>query len=194
MNAPAIEAAANATNLDENQRIDDFVIDFTRLLYLQYQEVDNSIRHADLKAQLIVGINAILLAAVTNASGLFSVIGGDTTAQPLPTQVGFILNLNVLTCLLLSIFYSLSTIIPRFKTADTVNSVFFFGDIIKLKQADYVQRYTNMTLKQYKEEMIAQIHAKSFIVDTKFRKVRVSLLFLYAAMFFWALEYLFTLL
>lgn len=161
--------------------VGDFPLDFSRMLAVQYQEVDNSIRHADVKAQLILGINTLLIAAVTNSNTAIR------TGEALAFNLDSLFDVMVLVCLLLSIFYALSTIIPRFKSTKSVDSLFFFGDIIKMNEADYIDRYMTLSTQDIKAEVIAQIHAKSFIVKTKFMKVRFSLVFLFMGLGVWVL-------
>jgi hypothetical protein len=45
-----------------NEKVRDHSIDFTRLLYMLSQDMDNLIRQTDTKAQIILGVNAILAA------------------------------------------------------------------------------------------------------------------------------------
>lgn len=163
-----------------------FPLDFSRMIYMQYQEVDNSLRHADLKAQVVMGINAILFAAVTNlATGQgLTIVSQEFNFSTDLTILA--LNLIVFMCLLFSTLFALATIFPRFKPTETAHSFFYFGDIIQDSENDYLDHYLDMTLDDVKLEVMAQIRAKAFIVSKKFYNVRRSMVFLFLALLVWA--------
>jgi hypothetical protein len=85
------------------------------------------------------------------------------------------------------VFFALSTILPRFKTSDHSGNLFFFGSIIHLTEDDFLERFVAMSHDDIKAAVLAQIRAKSFIAHTKFRKIRWSLLFLFAAVIMWGM-------
>ena len=176
----------NADLVESELTVRDYVIDFTRLLYMQNLEIDQMILNADQKAQVILGINAILIATLTNSSieafreQLTNVMGvGDV--------VHLVLQISTLVMLLLSIFYALWTVMPRYRPATRNGNPYFFGHIIQMSEADYVERYLDMSLDEVKESIMSQIHAKSFVIATKFRKVRLSMVFLALGIITWGI-------
>lgn len=167
-------------------------LDFTRILNMQSTEMDNSIRHADLKAQLILGVDAILLATIEifpfdTIDPLFS--DGASFASRLIV----LLELVVVLGLAISLVLALLTILPRFNPAKNITNLFFFGDITHTAEDDYIKSYMDTSEDDIKVAILAQIHAKSFIVSRKFLRVRYSLLALLLAVLAWALVAIFSL-
>ncbi|MCA9889633.1 MAG: hypothetical protein KC546_14740 [Anaerolineae bacterium] len=167
-------------------------LDYTRILNLQSAEMDNSIRHADLKAQLILGVDAILLATIEifpfdSIDPLFS------NGASIISRLIVLLELIVVMGLAISLVTALLTILPRFNPAKSVTNLFFFGDITRMSQAEYISTYMDTPEDDIKIAILAQIHAKSFIVTKKFWRVRYSLLALLIAVMAWALVAVFSL-
>ena len=164
--------------------VQDHSLDFTRLLAMHSQEMDNLIRHADLKAQLILGINAILIAAdlnlsVENVRAIFN--AGATTEQ----QLLGVAQAVVLVALFFSLTFALFTIIPRVHKARASKQLYFYGDISSMPEREFIDRFMAMPLEDVKIGVLAQIHAKSFIVQRKFQGVRLSLACLFVAVIGW---------
>jgi hypothetical protein len=155
--------------------VKEYDIDFTRLLYMQHNEVDLSIRHADQKAQLILGVNTVFIAAL--ASGLA------------PGNTAVLLEAVVLGLLIFSVFFALRTVMPRFRREGFRANLFFFGDIMEMTQEDYVKAYMNLNLQDVKVAIMQQIHVKSSIVHRKYTNVQRSLTFLILALFAWAIAW-----
>lgn len=167
-------------------------LDVTRILNMQNTEMDNSIRHADLKAQLILGVDAILLATIEifpfdTIDPLFS--DGASFVSRMIVIMEFIVVLG----LAISLVTALLTILPRFNPAKNVTNLFFFGDITHLTEEEYIKSYMDTSEDDIKTAILAQIHAKSFIVSRKFLRVRYSLLALLIAVLAWALVAIFSL-
>lgn len=178
-----------ATN---NVTLRSVTLDFTRILNMQSTEMDNSIRHADLKAQLILGVDAILLATIEifpfdTIDPLFS------NGASVISRMIVIMELVVVLGLAISLVTALLTILPRFNPAKNGNNLFFFGDITRFSEPDYIQTYMDTPEDHIKMAILAQIHAKSFIATKKFWRVRYSLLALLIAVLAWALVAVFSL-
>ncbi|MCA9884101.1 MAG: hypothetical protein KC708_14055, partial [Anaerolineae bacterium] len=104
-----------------------------------------------------------------------------------------LLELIVVMGLAISRETALLTILPRFNPAKSVTNLFFFGDITRMSQAEYISTYMDTPEDDIKIAILAQIHAKSFIVTKKFWRVRYSLLALLIAVMAWALVAVFSL-
>jgi hypothetical protein len=167
----------------------EYPIDFTRLLAMQWADVDNTIRHADLKAQLLLGINALVLAGATSAPFLDMVTRFKANSPALVPFVDLI-RLGALVFIVLSVFFALMTIFPRAKHSQSPYNTFYFGDIVSLREQDYVDRFMDMSLNGVKAAVLSQIYAKSFIITRKFHQVRLSLVMLAVGLTLWATMYL----
>lgn len=160
----------------------DYRVDFTRLLYMHHLELDNSIRQADQKANLILGVDAILIAAITTE-----------TVQNFLVR-GFPIESIVLIGVIGSVFFSLLAVLPRFtQNKNRVGTDHFFGDIVKISEQAFLARWMDMTLQQVKESVLSQIYAKSHIAQRKFINVRRSAILLLVALVVWGLLWLVTL-
>ena len=160
-------------------------IDFTRLLYALYTEMDGLIRQADQKAQIILGINAFVFASF---SGIFQNAG-------VPFFDAGITNKNIANALviatmviqLVSIFYALLTTAPQLGKVSGKN-LFYFNDVAMHTRANYTTAFLDQSLEAIKEAVIGQIHAKSGIVRRKFQRMRISIIFLFVALVTWGIS------
>ncbi|QPC81425.1 hypothetical protein G4Y79_17210 [Phototrophicus methaneseepsis] len=160
--------------------------DYTRILNSLGTEMDGAIRHADLKAQLILGVDAILLAAVANfpLNEFGLILNGSAS---IAERGVLLLEVLVVGAILLSLIFALMTIMPRIRSGTRGSAnLFFFADIVKFKEKDYIERYLTSSDDELKEAILAQVHAKSDIVMTKFEQVRLSLVSLFMAAVGWA--------
>lgn len=165
-----------------------YPIDFSRLLAVQYMALDTTIRHADMKAQLILGMDAILITAATNTSFLQLLDTFASTWQRggSAVQAG---QLGVLACLMMSVAFALMTIFPRFRRSPISGQRYFFRQIADMSEEDFVEHYMHATMDEVKASVIAQIHAKSSIANCKFSHIRRSIFFLALALSLWSAMY-----
>lgn len=166
----------------------DVGIDFTRLFYMLYQQMDSQIILADSKAQLIITANAILIASISIDQGaLRGIIAAGTT---LPDRVGMFLSVAMILSIILSVFFALSTTRPNTAPPAQMLNLFFWGHIAQMPEEDYRERFMNMSITEVKLYVITQIHARSRVVARKFRFVQRSLDFLFVSLLLYVLTYL----
>jgi hypothetical protein len=168
-----------------NEKVRDHSIDFTRLLYMLSQDMDNLIRQADTKAQIILGVNAILAATGVASGTIAGHLLNESTS--LLAKSATLLTLLMLFSLLASIFFALFTASPRV-TGEKAPNAFFFGSIAKMSQADYVKFFQALTLQDVKTSVMMEIHAKRHIVEVKFKGAQRSVNFLFLAIVLWTLS------
>ncbi len=163
-------------------------LDFTRLLYMHHQEMDNHIRHADLKAQLTLGINAIFIAVGTTPiiDNTTRLINDQVTGME---QVIIFMNVAAIIALVTSVAFSLFTIMPRVRTNRRSKNLYFYGDIVNMSESEFIDSFMETPLNEVKIGILAQIHTKSFIVQRKFKGVRYSVIFLFVATVLWACSF-----
>jgi hypothetical protein len=154
-------------------------IDFTRLFYMLYLSLDTQVLIADTKAQIIMGANAILLAAAAFNRGEALRVFTNSSAT-LSDQVGLVLTLLMLLALFVSVYYALITARPNLIPPPGANrNLFFFGHIAQMDEEAYVDAFLGMSMDDVKRTVIRQIYARSVVVERKYRNVRVSLTFLF---------------
>lgn len=167
------------------QNVADYPIDFTRLLYMQYQEMDILIGRADLKAQLVLAINAILIASDFNvALERMDVLFNNGLSNE--ERLLDVIALMVLLSLVSSLTFAILTIVPRRRVPSDGQNLFYFRTLTEISEDTYVQDYLDASLEDVKRGVMAQIHAKSFIVRRKFRTISLSVISLLMAVLFWS--------
>lgn len=160
-------------------------IDFTRLLYALYTEMDGLIRQADQKAQIILGINAFVFASF---SGIFQNAGVpffDAGITNRNLANGLVIATMVIQ--LVSIFYALLTTAPQLGKPSGKN-LFYFNDVAIHTRPDYIALFLAQPLEAVKEAVIGEIHAKSGIVRRKFQRMNISIIFLFFALVTWGVS------
>lgn len=162
-------------------------IDFTRLFYMLFQQMDTQIMLADSKAQLIITANAIIIASLSFDTGTIRrIVAAGTT---LPDRLGLVVSVAMIVCIILSVFYALMTTRPNLIPPTQMGNLFFWGHIAQMSEADYRSRFMNMTIDEVKLSVITQIHARSKVVGRKFRTVQRSLDFLFISLLLYVLSY-----
>lgn len=149
----------------------------THLYVAHWNEVDALIRQADLKAQVLLGIDALLLAALSRAEGA---VGGFA---PVDTFLEYL----TLAILLASITMALSTIAPRIGKPPSDDALLYFRAVASMDPADFVDRYVNQTPQELLRRVAFELHAKSRIADRKLVRIRQGVLLLAAAATTWSL-------
>lgn len=162
-------------------------IDFTRLFYMLYQQMDSQIMLADSKAQLIITANAIIIASFTMDQGAIRRIVAVGTA--FPDRLGLVLSVVMILSIILSVFYALATTRPNIAPPAQLLNLFFWGHIHQIPEAEYRERFMNMSIDEVKLSVITQIHARSRVVARKFRFVQRSLDFLFVSLLIYLLTY-----
>jgi len=120
--------------------------------------------------------------ANTIFSGGQKLLGGASFLD----QVVSVLNICVLAGLLFSVFFALYTASPRISITK-VSNLFFFGSMTALSQEDYVNHFMASSLQDIKISVLKEIHARSFIIQSKFLGVQRSVNFLIVAVVIWSL-------
>jgi len=167
--------------------VDNYRVDLTRLLYMLHMDVDALNRQADAKAQIFLGVNAVLLATIANVAPGFA----RALLHPAGTPVldfGIALTLAMVVLLALSIASALQAISPKLVPTDRAN-LMFFGKIAQYEtQQAYVDAFRQLPLESVKDDVLHQVHVRSTIVNRKFRIVGRAGRFLLAGVIVWTLS------
>jgi len=75
---------------------------------------------------------------------------------------------------ILGIFFLISSVFPRLKNTNTDKSLFYFGNIAKLKLIDYFDEMEELTEEGVKKQISEQIHTNSIIAAQKMSNVKNS--------------------
>lgn len=162
-------------------------IDFSRLLYLLYIDIEQQITRADTKSQLILSIDTVLLAVIS--STILGLPTGADSDTALPTSLLVLTDLFILAMLLVSIIYAMQAILPRFSRTQPPGqkSFYFVEHIVSQPASVYADEFLQMPLELVKRDIMIQIHAKAGVVQLKFRKVQRSMLFALVGISAWGI-------
>ena len=166
----------------EPETVANMELDFSFLLTAFYSDLYAQISLADSKAQLIMGANAVLLAALVVD---IASVGQLLQDEHMLGRIGA--DLIILTALMLatSIYFGITATLPKMGQSKHDNNLFFFGHITQMKQQDYLREFLQLTPAQIKASYIAEIHARAHIAEKKFAQVRWGLIILTAGFCFW---------
>jgi len=157
-------------------------LEFTRLLYMLSQDMDNLTRHADMKAQIILAINAILTATAAGQAPAWDSASGLQT-------IAFAFGIATLMLMIGSVYFSLRTVLPRRVPPhdSQPRNLFFYEDIAGMDERAFVQKFEAQTLPELRMAVLTQAHAKAGVAQAKFDNVRRAVGLLFAAVSLWLL-------
>jgi hypothetical protein len=167
------------------ETVGDYRLDLTRLLNMLYMDLEQQLGRADVKANLILTANSILLAASVN------VVVWQLRSSEQVVDVLWLLLVLAPALLMsgLAVGYSLSVAYPRLlrvaQMPEAPSSLFSSMAIAESPREDYVQRFLASDLSVVKREVLLGIHAKATILQVKFRRVQRGIAASVAAFGFW---------
>ncbi|MGQ0618600.1 MAG: Pycsar system effector family protein [Panacagrimonas sp.] len=165
-------------------RVADYRVDLTRLLYMFYMDLEQQLARADIKANLILTANSILLVATVNIVAT-RLRGMEQTYEMLW------LLLPLVPALLFSALatnFALSAAYPRMLQRgndEAPGGLFQSVSVAAMQLQDYEDRVLNSDLDQVKREVLRGIHAKAGILQIKFARVRSGIQSTVAAFLGW---------
>ena len=155
-----------------------------------FEHIEGQIHFGDTKAQLTIGVNAVLM-------GSFAVLSKSLIlALFSPLSSGLERVIAIVTILLFisistSVLFALNAAQPvmdmmrRKSEKKAKQNLFFFGSIQALPPEEFIGQFSKQTLASANEAMLAQVHAKARIAQRKFNNTRRSIMFLYLSLFLW---------
>jgi hypothetical protein len=168
--------------LSEPETVANMELDFSFLLTAFYSDLYAQISLADSKAQLIMGANAVLLAAlVVDIASVGQLLQSDSFLG----KIGGLLIMATAIMLATSIYFGIAATLPKMGQSKNAQNLFFFGHITQLKEQDYLQQFLQLTPTQIKVSYIAEIHARARIAEKKFEQVRWGLIILTSGFCLW---------
>lgn len=160
-------------------------LDFSRMFFMLYSNLDVQIQIADNKAHLVMAANTILLTGLALNSSSAETIFNDLS-NPLAI-LALLSTLAMVGMIFGSLYYALMVARPRLIPASEQDNLFFFGDISNLQREEFVQRFMGQNMTEIKAAVLQQVHARSKVVMRKYADSRRSINFLVAAIVFWVL-------
>lgn len=165
----------------------DTPVDVTRLIYMLYQDVEQQINRADLKAQITLSTSAIITAMMVN---LGSGVRAHDLTQVRPFEVvSILLYALFVVAMCFVVGRGISAAFPRAikKTGETAHrpNLYFTGQIASMAAEDYADDFCQQSNDLVKRSVLGQIHSKSLVLEAKLHHVRRGMTFLASALGLW---------
>jgi hypothetical protein len=167
--------------------VQDTQVDVTRLIYMLYQDVEQQINRADLKAQITLSTSAVLMAMLVNLGT------GVKTPNFAQMQVfeGVVLLLYLLfiVCMSCAFGRGIAAAFPRavnkVSDANRHPNLYFSGQIAAISGDDYADLFCKQSNDGVKRSVLGQIHSKSMVLEAKLHNVRKGMKYLLIAFGLW---------
>jgi hypothetical protein len=167
--------------------VQDTQVDVTRLIYMLYQDVEQQINRADLKAQITLSTSAVLMAMLVN-------LGTGLRAPNFAGMAyfeGFVLALYLVFILCMSCAFGrgIAAAFPRSvrKTSDFNRhpNLYFSAQIVAIPGDEYADLFCKQSNDGVKRSVLGQIHSKSIVLEAKLHNVRKGMKYLLVAFGVW---------
>jgi hypothetical protein len=167
--------------------VQDTQVDVTRLIYMLYQDVEQQINRADLKAQLTLSTSAVLMAMIVN-------MGPGLRLQGWAGMQWFeyaVLALYALFILFMSFAFGrgIAAAFPRaVRKAPDANrhpNLYFSGQIAKIPGDEYADLFCRQSNDGVKRSVLGQVHSKCIVLEAKLHNVRKGMTYLLLALGIW---------
>ncbi|OYW77546.1 MAG: hypothetical protein B7Z37_03715 [Verrucomicrobia bacterium 12-59-8] len=167
--------------------VQDTQVDVTRLIYMLYQDVEQQINRADLKAQLTLSTSAVLMAMIVN-------MGPGLRLHSWAGLQGYeyaVLALYALfiVCMSQAFGRGIAAAFPRaVNKAPDANrhpNLYFSGQIAKIPGDEYADLFCKQSNDGVKRSVLGQVHSKCIVLEAKLHNVRKGMTFLLVALGLW---------
>lgn len=167
--------------------VQDTQVDVTRLIYMLYQDVEQQINRADLKAQLTLSTSAVLMAMIVN-------IGPGVNVQKMASLrmhelVVLALYALFIGCMCLAFGRGIAAAYPRaVRKAPDANrhpNLYFSGQIASIPGDEYAELFCKQSNDGVKRSVLGQVHSKCIVLEAKLHNVRKGMTFLLLALGLW---------
>ncbi len=144
------------------------------LSFLQNElnRVSEWIRFSDTKSAFLSAYySGIFLGIFSFKENIISSISNFKDGALYPYIVVIVITISLF---ILGVFFLISSVFPRLKNLNTDKSLFYFGNIAKLKPVDYFNEMEELTEEEAKKQIVEQIHTNSIIAKQKMNNVKKS--------------------
>lgn len=165
----------------------DTQVDVTRLIYMLYQDMEQQISRADMKAQLTLSTSAVLMAMIVNIGT------GAQTRNMAGLQwfeaLALLLYLLFFVCMCFAFGRGIAAAFPRaVRKSGGENhhpNLYFSGQIALIPGEEYADLFCQQSNDGVKRSVLGQIHSKSLVLEAKLHNVRKGMTFLLLALGWW---------
>jgi hypothetical protein len=185
---PAVSSTSAANLLGTvTMLVQDTQVDVTRLIYMLYQDVEQQINRADLKAQLTLSTSAVLMAMIVNMGpGLrLNSWGGLHWFE----YIVLVLYAVFIVCMSLAFGRGIAAAFPRaVKKAPDANrhpNLSFSGQIALIPGDEYADLFCKQSNDGVKRSVLGQVHSKCIVLEAKLHNVRKGMTYLLVALGLW---------
>lgn len=185
---PVTSASSASIPANIGVLVRDTPVDVTRLIYMLYQDVEQQINRADLKAQITLSTSAIITAMMVN---LGSGVRTQDLAHVRPFEVvSILLYAFFVVAMCFVVGRGISAAFPRAiqkKSGETAHrpNLYFTAQIASLTADAYAEDFCHQSNDMVKRSVLGQIHSKSLVVEAKLHHVRRGMAFLACALGLW---------
>ncbi|MDI1313837.1 hypothetical protein [Prosthecobacter sp.] len=165
----------------------DTQVDVTRLIYMLYQDMEQQISRADMKAQLTLSTSAVLMAMIVNMStGVKTPVVADMRWFE---SMAVLLYLIFIICMCFAFGRGIAAAFPRaVKKGGGENhhpNLYFSGQIALISGEEYADLFCKQSNDGVKCSVLGQIHSKALVLEAKLYNVRKGMTFLLLALGCW---------
>jgi hypothetical protein len=167
--------------------VQDTQVDVTRLIYMLYQDVEQQINRADLKAQLTLSTSAVLMAMIVNIGPGVDVT--KLTALRVHEVVVLALYALFIVSMCQAFGRGIAAAYPRAvrKTSDANRhpNLYFSGQIASIPGEEYAELFCKQSNDGVKRSVLGQVHSKCIVLEAKLHNVRKGMKSLLLALGLW---------
>jgi hypothetical protein len=149
------------------------------------QQLDQLTYIADVKAQVVLGADALLAVTILPAAlqGIPLILSGTASAAQ---RVGGLAYALWFATVIGSMYYSLLAARPTLKVGPKQRrSLFYFGYIALLTEKEFLRDFLSQSRSEIGQAVAAQVYAKSVVVNRKFGRLQRSIDLLVASLVMW---------
>lgn len=144
-----------------------------------FDHIENQIKMADSKAWFTITANTLL-----TAMGNY-LLSGLLDGKPSDLIIGSVAVSVV--GILISLWYALRVVVPTL-TASDANNLFYFGNIAKLSEQDFIRAFNVQTYERISSSVLGEAHNKAAIAEKKFKSLQISMYWFFFALIFGAVS------
>ena len=183
-----VEQSSDSSNNGDHQSLRKRRQDRLELGISILQHVEGQLNRADSKAQFTFTLDTLLIAS-SAFLGLGAIENAARINAPIFShRMVAALGIVMFVTLLISTVYALLAVIPRFTSSNKANkNIFYFGNIVQQQRKDFVDNYLDLSNQEVERMLMSEIYDLSGIAKQKFALIRISHVFLFFSLGFWAI-------
>lgn len=167
--------------------VKDTQVDVTRLIYMLYQDVEQQINRADLKAQITLSTSAVLMAMLVNLGT--GVRTPNFDQMQVFEGVVLLLYLLFIFCMSYAFARGIAAAFPRSVNKNSSTNchpnLYFSAQIAAIPGDEYGDLFCRQSNDGVKRSVLGQIHSKSIVLEAKLHNVRKGMKFLLISFGLW---------